>query len=382
MEARILWLTENYPPQRGGMAQSCDRIVDGLRKNGHLVDVLHFTSRGPAYQAVQQLNGTYTPAVFDESEAHTLNLAWNAVRNTNPAAIACFGGYLPVLAAPVFAKWLQKPLLTLVRGNDFDAAVFTPRRRDLLLDAFRASATVCAVTSEKKNRIEKLCPGVPVAFTPNGIDPATWQATPSEQQFAAAWRAAHCPGKTCIGVFGQLKAKKGVSFFIRSLAGTQAAGQVHLLLAGEVSDEVAGLLGQSEITHTLFPFLDRYELIKYYLCCDAVAIPSYYDGMPNVLLEAGALGIPVLASCVDGMKDVLEGHPGGFLFEPGDIPSCRQALYRFLKTSPEERAALGRKLQATIETEYNHQSESENYENILAGISPAFVRPAVGVQPQ
>ena len=39
---RALWLTETYPPSRGGMAQSCDRIVRGLRRRGVLVDVLHF----------------------------------------------------------------------------------------------------------------------------------------------------------------------------------------------------------------------------------------------------------------------------------------------------------------------------------------------------
>ena len=42
---RVLWLTGHYPPSRGGMAQSCDRIVRGLRAAGAEVDVAHLTRR-------------------------------------------------------------------------------------------------------------------------------------------------------------------------------------------------------------------------------------------------------------------------------------------------------------------------------------------------
>ena len=42
---RLLLITENYPPDRGGMAESCDRIVRGLTREGVAMDLVHFDRR-------------------------------------------------------------------------------------------------------------------------------------------------------------------------------------------------------------------------------------------------------------------------------------------------------------------------------------------------
>ena len=52
----LLWLTENYPPQRGGMAVSCDRIVRSLREAGVIIEVAHFSSRYLRWKTEQKIN--------------------------------------------------------------------------------------------------------------------------------------------------------------------------------------------------------------------------------------------------------------------------------------------------------------------------------------
>ncbi len=361
----LLWLTENYPPQRGGMAQSCDRIVDQLRKSGYTINVLHFAGHGTPFKLTQQLNGWYASVPFEESESHTLNLAWEFVRHKTVSAIVCFGGYLPVLAAPVFSKWMAVPLLTMIRGNDFDSAIFTPRRRGMMRDALEASQVVCVVSGDKTVKIHKLYPAVNVQFVPNGIDVNQWNPSPSEITFAENWRMTNVKNRICIGLFGQLKAKKGVQFLFDSLRQSTLLHQFHFLLIGEITDEVVAMLTSEEFSMTSFSFLDRYELMKYYLCCDAVAIPSFYDGMPNVLLEAGALAVPVLASDVDGMKDVIKDKENGILFIPGDASSCRKAFFDFVNLPATERRQLGKVLQSTIHEKYNVQLETDRYELLL-----------------
>jgi len=361
----LLWLTENYPPQRGGMAQSCDRIVDQLRKRGYTINVLHFAGHGTPFKIIQQLNGWYASVPFDESESHTLNLAWEFIRHKTVSAMVCFGGYLPVLAAPVFSKWMAVPLLTMIRGNDFDSAIFTPRRRDMMRDALEASQVVCVVSGDKAEKIRKLYPAVNVQFVPNGIDVNLWNPSPSEISFAENWRMKNVGNKICTGLFGQLKAKKGVQFLFDSLRQSTLLHQLHFLLIGEITDEVVAMLKSEELSVTSISFLDRYELMKYYLCCDAVAIPSFYDGMPNVLLEAGALAVPVVASDVDGMKDVIQDRENGILFTPGDVSSCRKAFFDFVNLSRTERRQLGVVLQSTIHEKYNVQTETDRYDQLL-----------------
>jgi len=364
MDKRILWLTENYPPQRGGMAQSCDRIIDGLRKNGYWIDVLHFYDRGNVLQTIQQLNGTYTVLPVDESEAHTLNIAWNFVQHIPAQALVCFGGYLPVLAAPVFAQWLSTPLITLLRGNDFDSAIFTSRKRDLLRDAIVASQKICVVASDKVEKINKLFPGASVKYIPNGITIAEWNPTPSETNFATAWKTENVGDKLCIGIFGQLKAKKGVDFFVRALAAVSWKNQTHLLLVGELAAEILDLVTQAGISFSHYPFMDRYELIKYYLCCDAIAIPSHYDGMPNVLLEAGALGVPIIASRTGGMTDVLASE-NKLLFTTGDRKSCETAIHTLFEATAAQRLAWGLNIKQEIENNFTNTIETKHYEKVL-----------------
>ena len=364
MSHRILWITENYPPNRGGMSQSCDRIVDHLRKLGHTIDVLHFSNRGSSFHLTQQLNGWYAAIPFEESEAHTLNRTWEFVKSKKNSAIVCFGGYLPMLCAPVFSKWLDVPLLTMVRGNDFDSAIFTPRKRDMMRDALEGAKIVTAVSQSKKDKIRKLYPSINIKYVPNGIDCTQWKPSVSEINFAIQWKQENTNSRICIGLFGQLKEKKGVRFLFESLQGSDILNQLHFLLIGEITEEVSALLAENKISFTHYDFLDRDELLKYYLACDALAIPSFYDGMPNVLLEAGSLSIPVIASDVDGMQDIIQNHQNGILFTPGDSESCRKAIFSFIGLEETSRRNLGLKLQSTITTQYNVELETNAYDTL------------------
>src|SRR5262249_44812375 len=143
------------------------------------------------------------------------------------------------------------------------------------------------------------------------------------------WRAAHvAPGRRVLGLFGHLKRKKGGAFFLDALQGCMSAERLHLLVVGEVEPDLLASLQalppSSAWTHV--PFLDRYELLRWYAACDAVAIPSLYDGMPNVALEAGALGIPVLGSTAGGLADLLVDGDSTLAFAPGDTYACRRAI--------------------------------------------------------
>ncbi len=96
---------------------------------------------------------------------------------------------------------------------------------------------------------------------------------------------------------------------------------------------------EGELQVTALPFLDRFELLPWYAACDWIAIPSFYDGLPNVLVEAAALGIPMLAARAGGMVDVLEDGRTAFLFDPGDEARCAWALQRAARLDEAARAA-------------------------------------------
>jgi glycosyltransferase involved in cell wall biosynthesis len=349
---RVLLVTENYPPDRGGMAESCDRIVRGLTREGVAVDIVHFDRRATR----PEFRRAHLRWPLEQDPAHTINCAWNRARSAFDMGavthVVAFGGYLPMMAAPAFAAWIDRPLVTLLRGNELDAGLFDPRRRPILDDALRRSAAVCTVTTEQAEKIAALHGDVEPRVIANGIDFELWQATDADR------RAAHTQPRL-LGFFGHLKAKKGVPFFLDALR--RAGDPFRLLLVGETGD-----LDLHDLDAEVLPAVDRYELIPHYLACDFVVIPSHYDGFPNVLIEAAALGRPLIASRTGGMRDLLTDGENAFLFEPGDEQGCVAAIARAAEADDATLARMGAAAASAARERCDARDEARAYADLLA----------------
>lgn len=351
------------------MAQSCDRIVRGLRARGVTTDVVHLSARYEGVSIEQHERGLLFRCELREDPAHALNLLWNALSQHKLARshVLAFGGYTPLLAAPSFSAWLQVPLITLLRGNDFDAGVFSPRRGFVLRDALQRSQAIAVVTRDHAHKVARLFPERRVAHVPNGIDVSEWQLLEFDRERAARVRTDVPEGRRVIGLFGHLKQKKGGLFFLDALAGCAAAARFHLLLVGELEPAMSAQLDalQPALSFTRVEFLDRLELLPWYAACDLIAIPSFYDGMPNVLLEAGALGVPVLGAQVGGMADLLDDSQNGLTFPAGDLHALRRALDGAARLEDAALQALGRALQRKVVDEYHQLGEAARYHALL-----------------
>jgi len=166
-----------------------------------------------------------------------------------------------------------------------------------------------------------------------------------------------------IGIIGQLKEKKGVTFFLENVLRAGLHDRFRLLLIGDVEAQVQQWLDAraEQLAIIQMPFLDRFELLRWYPACDYVALPSHYDGMPNVLLEAGALGIPVIAARTGGINEVLIESQLALTFWPGNSENCREALWHAAGLKPEERTRTGEALKKHISENFNSACETSRY---------------------
>src|SRR3954470_23537142 len=99
MDVRALWLTENYPPDRGGMAWSCDRIVRNLRRSGVLVDVACFgraVAPGAEWTTEGREGGVELRGPASGDAGHASALLWGDVHRRHGATpythVVAFGG--------------------------------------------------------------------------------------------------------------------------------------------------------------------------------------------------------------------------------------------------------------------------------------------------
>jgi glycosyltransferase involved in cell wall biosynthesis len=145
---------------------------------------------------------------------------------------------------------------------------------------------------------------------------------------------AFCHGGFTIGAIGRLSKEKGFGILLDALKEVaDKYPEVRLLILGEGSERVA-----LKAKTTRLGLEDRVLMPGYvanardYLHLFGVfAMPSLTEGLPIVLLEAMQAGVPIVASRVGGMPDVLAHGRAGLLIEPGSIESVKQGISEVLR---------------------------------------------------
>jgi glycosyltransferase involved in cell wall biosynthesis len=85
---------------------------------------------------------------------------------------------------------------------------------------------------------------------------------------------------------------------------------------------------------------------------DVFALTSLWEGLPRSLVEAMALGLPVVAYATDGVTDIIQDKQNGFLFNTGDTESMARQIHRLLKDES-LRQMVGRKAESSIGEEFD-----------------------------
>ena len=158
---------------------------------------------------------------------------------------------------------------------------------------------------------------------------------------------------------GQLAPAKGVETLLRALAIVQREHAAPLLLVGDHGvdayasyvDHLRGVARSCELRdiHFLGWRDDALEIVAR---SDVLVLPSLSEGVPRSILEAMALGKPVIASRVGGVAGVVEDGRTGFLVEPGDVGGLADRLRRVI-VDPGLCVQMGRRAQEIASTRYS-----------------------------
>jgi glycosyltransferase involved in cell wall biosynthesis len=178
---------------------------------------------------------------------------------------------------------------------------------------------------------------------------------------------------------------KRVDGILRALAGLPASfGDVHLLVAGdgdmlESWRDLAGRLGLAERVHFLGnrPYAEIPLLMR---AADLFVLNSEYEGLSHTLLEATALGTPVVATRVCGNPEVVEHEVNGLLVPPGDDAALGGAMARLLGEPGLARrfAVAGR---ARL-SEFDRERTFSAVEAVLAAAAGSIPYPFQGERPK
>lgn len=159
-----------------------------------------------------------------------------------------------------------------------------------------------------------------------------------------------------LGAVGRLSPEKGFDVLIQSCAKLIAEGvNLHLLIVGE-GDHQAELQRQIDAIPN---GPERMQLLGYhadtrpvYEAMDVFVLSSLREGLPNVLLEAQSLGVPVIATRIAGVPRLIQHESSGLIIEPGSMDALTQSIRRLVddNTLRKKLAVQGR---AIIEQRYS-----------------------------
>jgi glycosyltransferase involved in cell wall biosynthesis len=107
-------------------------------------------------------------------------------------------------------------------------------------------------------------------------------------------------------------------------------------------------------------FVTREELITLYQNATLYVLPSHYEGLPTVLLEAMSCGLPVVATAVSGNLDVITHQKNGILIPPKEPKKLAEAI-SLLLDDEQLRKNLGINARKTIEEHYTWGMISNNF---------------------
>jgi glycosyltransferase involved in cell wall biosynthesis len=94
------------------------------------------------------------------------------------------------------------------------------------------------------------------------------------------------------------------------------------------------------------------EPSPYYVAADCVVLPSYHEGLSNVLLEAAAIGRPVITSDIPGCKETVDNGVSGLLCRVKDADDLYQKMLHVSKMSRTHREAMGLAARHKVEQEF------------------------------
>jgi glycosyltransferase involved in cell wall biosynthesis len=184
-------------------------------------------------------------------------------------------------------------------------------------------------------------------------------------------------GRLLVGAVGRLSPEKGFDVLIRAADRLLAGGvDLDLVIVGDGDErprlqELIERLGRADRIRLLGY---RANLRELYEMMDCLALSSLREGLPNVLLEAMALEVPVVATGIAGVPRLITDEANGLLVGPGSADDLAAALGRVLADRG-LRDRIGRAGRATVELRYSFAARMDRiralYDELLGRTSGA-----------
>ncbi|WP_179404337.1 glycosyltransferase family 4 protein [Burkholderia guangdongensis] len=179
-------------------------------------------------------------------------------------------------------------------------------------------------------------------------------------------------------LIGRLLWDKGVREYIDAARAVRARHpNARFQLLGPLGVDNPSAIGRADVdawvNEGIVEYLgEAHDVRPHIAAADCVVLPSYREGVPRTLMEASAMGRPIVATDVPGCRDVVADGDTGLLCAVRDSASLADGLNRMIDLGPDGRAAMGARGRRKVADEFDEQKVVARYRNTihtLTGVS-------------
>ena len=173
---------------------------------------------------------------------------------------------------------------------------------------------------------------------------------------------------------GRIVRDKGVNELCQAMEMLSGITPIRLLLVGPYEDDLDPISQQSKTIIENNPSLEylgsKYgdDLLACYAAADCFVFPSYREGFPNTVLEAGAMGLPCIVTDINGSREIIVQGENGVIIPTRDADALYNAMLDMIRNKPvrDRMAANARKMIASrFEQSFVRKCLMDYYDEIL-----------------
>jgi glycosyltransferase involved in cell wall biosynthesis len=305
------------------------------------------------------------------------------------ADVVCCNGYKADVTGWLAARRAGIPAVAIAHG--WTGATFKVRCYEALdrLVMRWMDGTVCVSEGQAVKVRRAGVPAERVTVIRNAIQTAPFdRPDPAYRQVLRDFFPV--PPRRLVGAAGRLSPEKGFGQLV-SAAGmvTRIDPGVGFVLFGDgpLREDLLRQVRAAGLADRFILAGFRADLERFLPHCDVVALPSFTEGLPVIVLEAFAARVPVVATAVGGTPEVIEDGRNGYLVPPKSPAALTRRILDVLREES-KRAAMGRHGRRCVEERFTFASQAVQYQQLFEGLlhrrgfrPPAAARPALAAVP-
>jgi glycosyltransferase involved in cell wall biosynthesis len=261
-------------------------------------------------------------------------------------------------------------------SNSFFVKALRPFYRLIQKRAIRYTNSVIFQNSDDKEYFEKynlVSKNKSYLVTSSGLDVDSFISSVSGRNILNELRdnLGFKSNDVVITLIARLVKDKGVEEFLKAAKMLSVESNVKFLLVGPRSSEGSQAVSESVISEYIdyVNYIGPSDNVSDLLSIsDVFVLPTYYrEGLPRILLEAGALGLPLITTDMPGCKDVVRHNWNGFLVPTRDFEALADSIKKLIN-NPELRKSMGEKNPKFIKENFDLSIVANAYDKIYQNL--------------